>query len=106
MGTAGVRPTVVCPVYTPWNYWYPVYPYSFGWNLGYVSYNPWGYGFYAGRFGPWYYPYGYYDPFYGPYYPYSGYAYYQREEDDRDYGSSPAKHDLGALRIKASPSHW
>jgi hypothetical protein len=91
-----------------WN-WTPIYRSGFSWNLGYV-YDPWGpwgyYGFYGGRYGPWfypYYPYGYYDPFYG--YPYSGGGVYYRGSDNNDnYGSRPAKQELGALRVKASPN--
>jgi len=98
VGTAIPRP--ISPIYT-------TYGGGFGWNLGYVYFNPFNYGY--GYYNPWYtayrYPfgYGYYDPFYNPYYPYSysGYGTDPRD-DDRDYRSSP-KHDLGALRIKASP---
>jgi hypothetical protein len=103
IGSAVARTTVVGPTFVPWRYWSPIYAGGFGWNLGYVSYSPWGYsGFYGGRYGPWYYPYypyGYYDPYYSPYYPYASGGSYR--EDNRD---DSRTYEHGSLRIKASPS--
>jgi PEGA domain-containing protein len=58
------------PLYGPWGYYYPWYGSGFGWQLGFVGYDPWRYygtGWGWGRYGMWYDPYGYY-PYYDPYF--------------------------------------
>jgi hypothetical protein len=85
------------PLYGPWGRWYPWYPSGFGWNLGFVTYNPWRYGatrWSWGRYGPWYDPYGYY-PYYDDYYYGGGYSRAEAEE---------RKPETGSLRLKVNPS--
>lgn len=58
------------PLYGPWGNWCPWYGSGFGWNAGFLYYDPWRYSgtsWYWGRFGPWYDPWGY-TPYYDPYY--------------------------------------
>ena len=101
VGSAAVRSVtgggggdfVSFPLYGPWGAWYP-WSTGFGWNFGFMSYNPWRYG--AAR---WYYgPYGYwYDPFtydWDPYWSYPSRPSYEEKEPET----------MGSLRIKASPS--
>jgi hypothetical protein len=57
------------PLYGPWGNWYPWYSSGFGWNLGFVTYDPWAFGgtrWGWGRYGLWYDPLSYYT--YSPYY--------------------------------------
>ena len=101
VGSAAVRPfnqgnpeLVSFPFYGPWGLWYPWYG-GFGWNTGYVTYNPWMYGatrWYWSPYGMWYDPYSYWDPFYGS--RDSGYA---RERAPR------VEKTTGEIRIKANP---
>ncbi len=88
-GSAAVRPFgtggggggdyVSFPFYGPWGQWYPWYG-GFGWNMGWLTYDPWRYGatrWYMGPYGMWYDPYDYWDPFWnvrggGGYYSGSG----------------------------------
>ncbi len=56
------------PLFGPWGGWYPWYGSAFGWNLGFVTYDPWSYGatdWIWGRYGMGYDPYAYapYDDF-------------------------------------------
>lgn len=104
-GTATVRPYgggggdfVSFPLYGPWGSWYPWYSSGFGWNLGFVTYNPWGYGATSwmwGRYGMWYDPYSYYwDP---------GWAQPMHESSSREREPEPRR-AIGSVRIKANPS--
>ncbi len=84
------------PLFGPWGSWYPWYGSGFGWNLGFVTYDPWSYGatnWIWGRYGMGYDPYAYapYD-FYGADGPDSGAA--------TQLPPSPLQ---GSLRIKANP---
>jgi hypothetical protein len=89
------------PLYGPWGRWYPWYGSGFGWNLGFVTYNPWRYGstrWIYGRYGLWYDPY-IYDPFYDPYYyGHYGSGYGSRRDDD-----APERM-TGSIRLKVNPS--
>jgi hypothetical protein len=104
VGTAIPRRTdttlVSFPLYGPWGRWYPWYGSGFGWNLGFVTYNPWRYGatrWYWGRYGLWYDPY-IYDPYwYDPYYSGYGGGGYSRDYDE-------PKRMTGSIRLKAKPS--
>ncbi len=105
LGTAIPRQTpdvslISFPLYGPWGNWYPWYGSGFGWNLGYVTYNPWRYGatrWYYGRYGFWYDPY-IYDPYYDPYY-YGGGGY-----GGRDRGYDEPKRMTGSIRLKVNPN--
>ena len=80
-------------VIAPWTNWYPWYP-GLGWNFGYVTYGPYGYGSSRWLWGP----YGWYDPWdYDPYYSPS---YRERYEDD--YRESDSSR-LGSIRLRANP---
>lgn len=99
-GSAVARPAgdyVSFPFFGPWGRWYPWYTGGFGWNLGFVTYNPWRYGatrWIWGRYGLWYDP---WDYWLDPYWASSGY--YRSEP------SAPKpKSTIGSLRIKANPS--
>lgn len=109
-GTAVTRPVygggdwISFPFFGPWGRWYPWYGSGFGWNLGFVTYNPWCYGATSwgwGRYGMWYDPHAYYyDPYWGPQYS-CGYPYLP-------YGgggsSEPkARKTTGSLRLKVNP---
>ena len=104
-GTAAVRPAsleggfVSFPLFGPWGRWYPWYSSGFGWNLGYVSYDPWRYGatcWVWGRYGMWYDPWGY------RYNPYSS-SYYWGQPSD--YGAEPApRKTTGSLRLRVNPA--
>jgi hypothetical protein len=98
-GTATARPTenfVSFPFYGPWGSYYPWYG-GFGWNLGFVGYNPWHFGatrWFWSPYGLWYDPYTYYwDPFWSSGYSSSSY-YREREEKEPE--------TMGSLRIKAN----
>jgi hypothetical protein len=109
-GLAAVRSNVIVgggggnyvsfPFYGPWGNWYPWYG-GFGWNIGFVAYNPWYYGathWYMGPYGMWYDPY-MYDPFY-----FSG-GYSGGGGDDYTESKPKApKKTTGSVRIKANPS--
>jgi hypothetical protein len=104
-GGGGGNNFVSFPFYGPWGTWYPWYG-GFGWNIGFVTYNPWYYGaarWYWGPYGLWYDPFTYWDPFYSMYwepgYPYPGGGGYSSEKE----GGSKAKETTGSLRIKADP---
>jgi PEGA domain len=92
------------PLYGPWGRWYPWYGSGFGWNLGFVTYNPWHYGaarWYWGRYGLWYDPF-IYDPYwYYPYYPHDGG--YSSGGGGRDDYDEP-KSMVGSIRLKVNPS--
>lgn len=97
-GSAVARPynpdLVAFPLYGPWGRWYPWYTSGFGWNLGFVTYNPWNYGatrWVYGRYGLWYDPWAYY-PYYEPYYD----PYYRTDREE------PAPKTTGAIRVKAN----
>jgi len=90
------------PVYGPWGNYYPWYGSGFGWNLGFVYYDPWlypGTSWGWGRYGLWYDPYGYYpyyDPFYSGGYGGGGSGYYEpKAPKDRNM--------VGSIRIKVNP---
>jgi PEGA domain-containing protein len=92
------------PLYGPWGGWYPWYGSGFGWNLGFVTYNPWYYGatrWYWGRYGLWYDPY-IYDPYwFDPYYQgYGGGGGYSSHRENYD----EPKRMTGTIRLKAKPS--
>ena len=94
------------PLYGPWGRWYPWYGSGFGWNLGFVTYNPWHYGaarWYWGRYGFWYDPF-IYDPFfYDPYsYGYGGGGYSSGGGGRDDYDEP--KSMVGSIRLKVNPS--
>jgi hypothetical protein len=104
-GTAAVRPNapglgggdfVSFPFYGPWGTWYPWYS-GFGWNLGFVTYNPYYYGaarWFWSPYGMWYDPYTYWDPFWS----YGGGGYYREREPK-------VENTIGSIRIKASPAN-
>ena len=77
---------------------------GFGWNYGYYAYDPFNY-YYGdgrwiwGRYGLWYEPYAYY-----PYDPYSYSGYYYPGYSEEPMESRPARHEMGSLRLKASPA--
>jgi len=101
-GGGGGGDFVSFPLYGPWGTWYPWYG-GFGWNIGFVTYNPWYYGaarWYWGPYGLWYDPFTYWDPFYGMYWDQGYGGGYSSGEGG---GSSKAKETTGSLRIKASP---
>jgi hypothetical protein len=99
VGIAAERPAradlVSFPFFGPWGRWYPWYTPGFGWNFGFVTYNPWYYGstwWGWSRYGFWYDPFAYvWDPFW-----YSN-SYGARESR----APEPAK-TTGSLRIKAN----
>ena len=102
LGTAVPRPIydtrnlVAFPLYGPWGRWYPWYGNGFGWNLGFVTYNPWYYGatrWTWGRYGVWYDPY-IYDPY--PYYGSAGYSSGGRRE-------TKYKETTGSIRLRVDP---
>jgi len=92
---------VAFPLYGPWGNWYPWYGSAFGWNLGFVYYNPWRYGatqWIWGRYGLWYDPWAY-DPYWSsPYY--SGYGYSSGGYERHDNSS---KRTTGSIRFRVSP---
>ena len=100
-GFAAARPVtepgvrfISFPLYGPWGRWYPWYGSGFGWNYGFVTYDPWRYGatrWYWGRYGMWYDPYSY-----SPYY-YDDYYGGARGGGDRD------EVRFGSIRVKADP---
>jgi len=98
----GVTGIATFPVYGPWGVYSPWYGSGFGWNFGYVGFDPW---YYYGT--PWgWSPYGWYNPYYTypvPYDPYyGGSSGYSSRRSDDDAASS--KRVMGSLRIKASPA--
>jgi PEGA domain-containing protein len=103
LGTAVPRPPldtnlIAFPLYGPWGRWVPWYGNGFGWNLGFVTYNPWYYGatrWTWGRYGFWYDPY-IYDPY--PYYGAS--AGYSSGGGGR---SREPKSMIGSIRLRVSP---
>ena len=108
IGTAVPRRTdtslISFPLYGPWGGWYPWYGSGFGWNLGFVTYNPWYYGatrWYWGRYGLWYDPYIYdpywFDPYYHGYGGGGGYSSHRENYDE-------PKRMTGTIRLKAKPS--
>jgi len=98
-------------VFSPFGQWSPWYGTGFGYNLGFVTYNPWYYGntrWIYGRYGLWYDPFAFYpyDPFYYPgYYGGSGYyGGYSGSTSSYEKESSAPKSAVGALRIKSNQS--
>jgi hypothetical protein len=102
LGTAVPRPPldttlIAFPFYGPWGRWYPWYGSGFGWNLGFVTYNPWYYGptrWMWSRYGVWYDPY-IYDPY--PYYGASA-GYSSGGRRDRE-----PEREVGSIRLRVSP---
>ena len=99
VGIARDRSTVQSPtlpiVIGPWNNWYPWYNSGLGWNFGYVTYGPYGFGRSRWLWGP----YGWYDPWdYDPYYSPSYYSSYE----DR-YREPEVKREVGSIRLRANP---
>jgi hypothetical protein len=99
-GTATPRPAglqggfVSFPLFGPWGRWYPWYGSGFGWNYGYVSFDPWRYGATAwiwGRYGMWYDPWGY---SWNPYY----------SSPSRDASYAEPRRTTGSLRLRVDPS--
>jgi PEGA domain len=89
------------PLYGPWGNWCPWYGSGFGWNAGFLYYDPWRYpgtSWGWGRYGMWYDPWAYssyYDPYYDPYYSGGG----------GGGSSSPkVKSTMGSIRLKANVS--
>ena len=117
-GRASTRPVLIggggvdlnyvsFPFYGPWGSWYPWYG-GFGWNLGFVAYNPWYYGatrWYWSPYGMWYDPYSYWAPFYGSGgYVTGGYSSGGGSNDDYTESKPRApKKTTGSVRIKANP---
>jgi hypothetical protein len=97
VGLAVDRSTIDRPslpiVIAPWTNWYPWYS-GLGWNFGYVTYGPYGYGSSRWLWGPygWYDPWDY-DPYYTPYY---------RERYEEDYRESESRR-VGSIRLRANP---
>lgn len=88
------------PLYGPWGSWYPWYSSGFGWNLGFVTYDPWAFGgteWGWGRYGLWYDPFSYYP--YSPYSPYYTTSLASGLEDrvERD------THPTGSVRLRVNP---
>ena len=87
-------------VFGPWGRWYPWYSAGWGWNVGYVSLDPWRYGttrWVWGRYGmyaydPWY------DPFYSPYAYGSPYGSSSSGGGSREPGAP-----VGSVRLRVSP---
>jgi hypothetical protein len=96
VGSAVVRPPdsgtrfVSFPFYGPWGQVFPWFGSAFGWNLGYLYYDPWRYGATSwmwGRGGFWYDPWSY---------AYGGSTYYSPDTGPR------VRRTTGALRVKAN----
>lgn len=101
-GGGGDLTYVSFPFYGPWGTWYPWYGSGFGYNLGFVSYNPWYYGATGwgwGRYGLWYDPYAYYG--------YDSYAYgggSSGYSESSSRGHARESEARGSLRLKVNPS--
>jgi hypothetical protein len=108
VGSAGERPRSTPGggvIIIDGNVWSPFFSPGFGWNAGFVGYDPWrfSHGWYFGRYGPWGYdpfwsPWGY-DPYYDPYWD-SRYG--------RGYGQVPSQPErleptTGSIRLRVSP---
>jgi len=98
VGLARDRSTIDRPslpiVIAPWTHWYPWYS-GLGWNFGYVTYGPYGYGRSRWLWGP----YGWYDPWdYDPYYSPS----YRERYEEEGYRESESRR-LGSIRLRANP---
>ena len=100
------------PVYGPsFARWYPFGSTGFGYNLGYVNYDPWYYSrsrWIWGWNGLWYDP---YDPFgYNSWYGYNAYGYgsgypgYANSYGGGSYKTSDENDHVGSIRLKANPS--
>lgn len=93
------------PVFGPWGRYFPWYNVGFGYNYGFVQFNPFGYGYYG--WGPWNDPF-FYDPFNPFGYGYNvfryGYGSYDYGYMGGNYGgSSGTTHVTGSIRLKVSP---
>lgn len=91
------------PLFGPWGRYFPWFGTGFGWNYGFVSYNPFIYGNTAWLWNR----YGFYDPYglygYDPYGYYSPYGYdngYGRNERQAQQVGQPT----GSLRLRVNPS--
>lgn len=106
IGSAIARPDtqlISFPLFGPWGRWYPWYSNGFGWNLGFVTYNPWRYGatrWVWGRYGMWYDPYAYY-PYWGD--PYSHGASYGSYGSSGSRRTEEPKRLVGTIRLKVDP---
>ena len=89
------------PLYGYWGSWVPWYGSGFGWNAGFLYYNPWTYAgtnWYWGRYGPWYDPWGY-TPYYDPYS-----SYYGGGGGGGGSSAPKVKSTIGSIRLKANVS--
>jgi hypothetical protein len=109
VGTAGSRMlgTVTGlpgPTFGPWGRYFPWYSTGFGWDYGFVQFNPY-FGSADFLVGPWYDPL-YYDPFNPFGYGYSAFQYGRPYGTALDRGRSapePITHVTGSIRLKVSP---
>lgn len=109
VGTAGIRMlgTVTGlpgPIFGPWGRYFPWYSTGFGWDYGFVQFNPY-FGSADLMLGSWYDPF-YYDPFSPFGYGYNAFLYgrpYGSTLDRSSSGSEPVTHVTGSIRLKVSP---
>jgi hypothetical protein len=109
IGTAGSRMlgTVTGlpgPTFGPWGRYFPWYSTGFGWDYGFVQFNPY-FGSADFLVGPWYDPF-YYDPFNPFGYGYTAFQYGRPSLSTIDRAGSapePVTHATGSIRLKVSP---
>jgi hypothetical protein len=92
------------PTFGPWGRYFPWYSTGFGWDYGFVQFNP-----YVGSagllWGPWYDPF-YYDPFNPFGYGYNAFrygGYYDSATNRAGSAPEPVVHVTGSIRLKVSP---
>jgi hypothetical protein len=92
------------PIFGPWGRYFPWYSTGFGWDYGFVQFNP--YLDSAGLlWGPWYDPF-YYDPFNPFGYGYNAFrygGYYDSRTNRVASAPEPVTHVTGSIRLKVSP---
>jgi PEGA domain-containing protein len=106
VGTAGSRVlgTVTGlpgPTFGPWGRYFPWYSTGFGWDYGFVQFNPY-FGSTGLLWGPWYDPF-YYDPFNPFGYGYNAFMYGRPYDSTIDRAGSAPVHVTGSIRLKVSP---
>jgi hypothetical protein len=92
------------PLFGPWGRFFPWYSTGFGWDYGFVQFNPY-FGSAALLGGPWYDPF-YYDPLNPFGYGYNGFLYGPPAASTSDRAGSarePVTHETGSIRLKVSP---
>ena len=96
---------VSLPIYSPFGSWYPFYSAGFGWNVGFIGYDPWHLGsthWYLGRYGPWVRP--VLEPVLTIRYYYGVGGYARRAEPEEETPSAPARRTTGSIRLRVSPA--